>query len=60
MIRAAVWALLLLAPQQAKEELRPGLLGEFFELQGDVEDFPAVKAEQKPALRRRALYQLRT
>jgi len=51
----AGWILGLLLPFQAAEkaaEVRPGLIGEFFALQGDVEDFPTLSADQKPVLRR--------
>lgn len=51
MSRAGFLGFLLLLPQQAAE-LRPGLLGEYFELQGDVDDFPVLDAERKPVLRR--------
>lgn len=53
MTRAGFWAVLALLPQaQPAPELRPGLLGEFFELQGDVEDFPSLPVDKKPTLRR--------
>src|SRR5687768_17787765 len=51
MTRLAV-ALTLLLPQEPAADLRPGLLGEFFDLQGEVEDFPSLTADKKPALRR--------
>jgi hypothetical protein len=53
MIRAGLLACLLIPfPQEAAAELKPGLLGEFFELQGEVEDFPASTSDKKPTLRR--------
>ncbi|HEX7900066.1 MAG TPA: PA14 domain-containing protein [Planctomycetota bacterium] len=44
--------LTLLLPQEPAADFRPGLIGEFFELQGEVEDFPTLTADKKPALRR--------
>ena len=44
--------LALLLPQEQAVDIRPGLLGEFFELQGEVEDFPTLPTDKKPALRR--------
>ena len=35
-----------------KEELKPGLVGEYFTLEGDVQDFHAIAADRKPAVRR--------
>src|SRR5687768_55782 len=52
MIRAGLLACLLAPLPQEAADLKPGLLGEFFELQGEVEDFPALAADKKPALRR--------
>ena len=37
---------------QAPPDLRGGLIAEFFELEGEVEDFPALPVDRKPALRR--------
>ncbi|HXX93650.1 MAG TPA: PA14 domain-containing protein [Planctomycetota bacterium] len=36
----------------AQDELKPGLIGEYYTLEGDVEDFPALPANKKPVLRR--------
>ena len=44
--------LLALLCLQDKAELKPGLLAEFFELQGEIEDFPVLTPDRKPALRR--------
>ncbi len=46
------FALLLLAPQDPPQDLRSGLLAEYFELPAELEDFPAIPADRKPALRR--------
>jgi hypothetical protein len=43
-------AFLAIVPPQ--EELKPGLIGEYFALEGDIEDFPALPANKKPSLRR--------
>ena len=34
------------------DELMPGLVGEYYSLEGQVQDFPAIAAEKKPTLRR--------
>lgn len=47
---ASVLALLAGAPRQ--EELRPGLLGEYFSFDSEIQDFPTVATDRKPALRR--------
>ena len=36
----------------AAEDLKPGLLGEYFEMESDVGDFPKLPPEKKPAIRR--------
>jgi hypothetical protein len=46
----AVLGLLLLA--QDGDELKPGLVAEFYDLGGALEDFPSLPADRKPNLRR--------
>ena len=36
----------------AAEDLKPGLLGEYYEMEGDVADFPKLPPERKPSIRR--------
>jgi hypothetical protein len=43
-----LWSLL----QQPAEELKPGLIGEYYSFSQAIEDFPTVAAEKKPDLRR--------
>jgi hypothetical protein len=45
-----VLALLVAAP--AQDELKPGLIGEYYALEGEVQDFPTIAADKKPAVRR--------
>jgi len=41
-----------LAPDEAKKDLKPGLLAEYFDMGSDaVEDFPNIPAEKKPTLK---------
>ncbi len=50
LLPAAVAA--LLAAGAVQDELRAGLIAEFFDLGKAVEDFPVIDPERKPALRR--------
>lgn len=50
MIKILLPLALLLPP--AQEELKPGLVGEYFALDTGMQDFPALAADKKPLLRR--------
>jgi hypothetical protein len=43
---------LLLLLAQGADDLKPGLLAEFYSLDADVEDFPSLPAGRAPAVRR--------
>jgi len=45
-------AALLLLLLQGGEDLRPGLVAEFYEMGAGLEDFPSLPADRKPNLRR--------
>jgi hypothetical protein len=40
------------APQQEAQDVKPGLIGEYFSFDSAIQDFPNVAADQKPVLRR--------
>jgi len=40
-----------LAPDAAKPELKPGLLGEYWDMGDAVEDFPNIPADKKPTIK---------
>src|SRR5213075_382470 len=43
---------LCLAPDAAKPDFKPGLLGEYYDFGGDaVEDFPTIPADKKPSIK---------
>jgi hypothetical protein len=50
-LAVALLSALLMAPDEAKPELRPGLLGEYFDMGEAVEDFPDIPATKKPTLK---------
>lgn len=52
LLAGSALASMTFAGPQAQEELRPGLLGEYFPLEGELQDFPAIAPERKPAVRR--------
>jgi len=41
-----------LAAPQAQDELKPGLVGEYYSFAQEIQEFPTVAAEKKPSLRR--------
>src|SRR5438045_7926315 len=43
-------AIVCLAPGEAKD-LKPGLLGEYYDMGDAVEDFPNIPAERKPTIK---------
>jgi hypothetical protein len=45
-------ATLTTCPVVAGEALQPGLVGRYYQMEGSLEDFPSLKAGQKPALER--------
>ena len=45
-------ALLLGTLPARQDEPRPGLVGEYYSLEGEVQDFPSLPAGKKPAVRR--------
>jgi hypothetical protein len=49
MVALALWSLL---QQPPAEELKPGLIGEYYSFSQALEEFPTVAAEKKPDLRR--------
>ena len=51
-MKTASAALLLLLLPQGGEDLRSGLLAEFYEMGSGLEDFPTLPADRKPNLRR--------
>jgi hypothetical protein len=51
-MRAIVVLAVLVAAPQATDELKPGLIGEYFTFSQEIQDFPAVAPEKAPALRR--------
>lgn len=47
-----VAAVVLALAGAAQDDLRPGLLGEYFDIGQQIEEFPVVAADKKPAVRR--------
>ncbi len=48
-----IWAIASISLAGAfQDELKPCLIGEYFTLEGEVQDFPAIAADRKPAVRR--------
>jgi hypothetical protein len=45
-------ALLLLLPAGVRDDARPGLVGEYFNVGQELKDFPFIEAGRKPLLRR--------
>src|SRR5262245_25369202 len=39
-------------PAHAAEGLEPGLTGEYFQMEGSLEDFPTIPATRQPTLKR--------
>jgi len=54
-MRAGIWILLIATAavsQEPAEEMKPGLIAEFFNIGKAMEEFPVIAAERKPDLRR--------
>src|SRR5262245_50505511 len=45
-------ALIQTTSAPAADPLEPGLIGEYFQMQGALDDFPAIEKNRKPTLRR--------
>src|SRR5262245_34772825 len=43
---------LAISSAYAADELKPGLVGEYFQMQGSLDDFPAIEKNRKPTLQR--------
>jgi hypothetical protein len=44
--------LLIAGPVFAADQLEPGLTGEYFQMEGTLEDFPTISGDRKPTLQR--------
>src|SRR6267378_1736100 len=44
--------LLIAGPVFAADQLEPGLTGEYFQMEGTLEDFPTIGPDRKPTLQR--------
>ena len=54
-MRAGIWILLIATAavsQEPAEEMKPGLIAEFFNIGKAMEEFPVIPGERKPDLRR--------
>lgn len=48
----AVFGLALSAVTRAEDDVKPGLVGEYYDMGAAVEDFPTIPADKKPNLKR--------
>jgi hypothetical protein len=51
-MRAAALLAVLLALLQEKNDLKPGLLGEYYSFDHEIQDFPTLASDKKPAVRK--------
>jgi len=50
-LTVALFSFVLLAPDEAKPELKPGLLGEYYDMEEAIEDFPSIPDTKKPTIK---------
>ena len=51
-IALALAALVAFNSAAAADDVKPGLLGEYYDMDGAVEDFPTIPAEKKPTIKK--------